>query len=122
MSRQSILLDVPDMGPKISVTVEAEADGGGVVLMITIKPTPVITTKPEVRRRRLMGPATPVVRRFGGKRALAGMLGIPESTIHSWMVKGVIPPKWHAPLITLGSKRGLVVMLADLIASPHPAE
>lgn len=112
MKDGTIVLEIPDIGPKLIISMTARRAGDGVDIIIGVRPERPATT--------LLGPATTIVNRFGGKKALAKHLGIPVNTIHSWMVKGVVPPKWHAPLITLGSKYGVPIMLADLIVSPHP--
>lgn len=57
-----------------------------------------------------MTEASEIVSRFGGPKKLAGLLGIPASTVANWPSLG-IPGKWHLRL--LREARGLGVLLGE---------
>lgn len=61
-------------------------------------------------------PASEIIARYGGFRALAADLGIPESTVRNWPSLG-IPGKWLARLLDLSSERGLGISAEELVSA-----
>jgi hypothetical protein len=68
-----------------------------------------------------MSVADNVIARFGGAAALARMLGKGPSTVQYWRKVGVIPAKWHSPLLSLANERGIDLSPAELVQEPTRA-
>ena len=64
-----------------------------------------------------MNAARHIVDRFGGQTALAAMIGRNQSAIAHWVRAGVIPLKWHAPLLDLARSTGLDLTSSDFAAA-----
>lgn len=60
--------------------------------------------------------AKAIIERFGGQTALAKLLGRGQSTIGYWAKSGVIPAKWHGPLLDLALQRGVPLSPHDFLA------
>lgn len=58
-----------------------------------------------------------IVEKFGGQTALANILGIGQSSIAYWVMKGVIPSKWHAKLLSVGLQNSIDISPADFITA-----
>lgn len=72
-----------------------------------------------------MNAAELVVEKLGGTAAVAGLIGKGPSTVSYWKKAGVIPAKWHAPLLAVAEKRGLLLAPSDFLpakASPTSPE
>lgn len=67
-----------------------------------------------------MGAKT-VIEKFGGQTALAKLLGKGQSTIAYWAKSGVIPARWHGPLLDLALQRGVPLSAHDFVTAPHTA-
>jgi hypothetical protein len=65
-----------------------------------------------------------VISRLGGQNALSKHLGIRQSAIAYWVKKGMVPAKWHTPLLDYAFTRGLPLTAAELVVghnlSPTP--
>ncbi len=61
--------------------------------------------------------AKKIVEKFGGQTALANILGIGQSSIAYWVMKGVIPSKWHAKLLSLGLQNSIDISPTDFISA-----
>ena len=61
--------------------------------------------------------AKTIVEKFGGQTALANILGIGQSSIAYWVMKGVIPSKWHAKLLSVGLQNSIDISPADFISA-----
>lgn len=61
--------------------------------------------------------AKKIVEKFGGQTALANILGIGQSSIAYWVMKGVIPSKWHAKLLSVGLQNSIDISASDFISS-----
>ena len=61
--------------------------------------------------------AKKIVEKFGGQTALANILGIGQSSIAYWVMKGVIPSKWHAKLLSVGLQNSIDISPADFISA-----
>ena len=72
--------------------------------------------------------AKTIIERFGGQTALAKLLGRGQSTVGYWAKSGVIPAKWHGPLLDLALQRGVPLSPHDFLAAgpqernPSPLE
>src|SRR5947209_4713816 len=66
-----------------------------------------------------MGSADHIIRKFGGQSALARLIGKGPSTVQYWSRAGVIPTKWHGPLLRLASEQGIELAPEELVALPH---
>src|ERR1035437_6068542 len=64
--------------------------------------------------------AKAIIERFGGQTALAKLLGRGQSTIGYWAKSGVIPAKWHGPLLDLALQRGVPLSPHDFLADSSP--
>lgn len=70
-------------------------------------------------------PGELVVDLFGGERALADMLNCDPTTVwrfQPWPKQkpknnknGIIPVRWHRPLLDLAAKKGLKLSIEDLV-------
>ena len=60
--------------------------------------------------------AKAIIERFGGQTALAKLLGRGQSTTGYWAKSGVIPAKWHGPLLDLALQRGVPLSPHDFLA------
>jgi hypothetical protein len=58
-----------------------------------------------------------IVEKFGGQTALANILGIGQSSVAYWVMKGVIPSKWHAKLLSIGLQNSIDISPADFIST-----
>ena len=67
-----------------------------------------------------MNPAQRVVSKFGGQSALAALLGKRQSTIQHWVKAGLIPSKWHEPVLALAKEQGIGVIPSDFILTDDP--
>ena len=63
--------------------------------------------------------AKAIIERFGGQTALAKLLGRGQSTIGYWAKSGVIPAKWHGPLLDLALQRGVPLSPHDFLAGSN---
>lgn len=63
-----------------------------------------------------------IIERFGGQTALAKLLGKGQSTIGYWAKSGVIPAKWHGPLLDLALQRGVPLSPHDFLAGASHQE
>lgn len=66
--------------------------------------------------------AKAIIERFGGQTALAKLLGRGQSTIGYWAKSGVIPAKWHGPLLDLALQRGVPLSPHDFLAGASQQE
>lgn len=66
--------------------------------------------------------AKAIIERFGGQTALAKLLGKGQSTIGYWAKSGVIPAKWHGPLLDLALQRGVPLSPHDFLAGANQQE
>ncbi len=66
--------------------------------------------------------AKAIIERFGGQTALAKLLGRGQSTIGYWAQSGVIPAKWHGPLLDLALQRGVPLSPHDFLADASQRE
>jgi hypothetical protein len=62
--------------------------------------------------------ATRIIDKFGGQTALAAMLQKGPSTVQYWASKGIIPAKWHKPLLELAAKQGVDLNPSDFVGGP----
>ena len=62
-----------------------------------------------------MNAAEHVVGAFGGQSALAALLGKKQSTVQYWTKKGMIPTKWHAPLLALAQQHSINLSATDFL-------
>jgi len=62
-----------------------------------------------------MNGAQHVIAKFSGQSALARLLGKTPSTVQSWARVGIIPAKWHAPLLALAQEQGVELYPGDFI-------
>ncbi len=62
-----------------------------------------------------MNTAQKVIDKFGGQTALAEMLGKGQTTIAHWAKTGVIPSKWHSPVLNAARLRSISLSSDDLI-------
>ena len=60
--------------------------------------------------------AKAIIERFGGQTALAKLLGKGQSTVGYWAKSGVIPVRWHGPLLDLALQRGVPLSPHDFVA------
>lgn len=60
-------------------------------------------------------PVTPasIIERLGGRKALAGRLGIPASTVGNWPSLG-IPTKWFGRLVEVAKEDGVSLSWEEL--------
>ena len=65
-----------------------------------------------------MNSAQRVISKFGGQSALASLLGKRQSTVQHWVKTGLIPSKWHEPLLSLAADNGISLSPGDFILSP----
>lgn len=61
-----------------------------------------------------MNPADVVIEKFGGPAALAKAIGKGQRTVSYWKKSGLIPAKWHSPILALASERDIDLSPADL--------
>lgn len=66
--------------------------------------------------------AKAIIERFGGQTALAKLLGRGQSTIGYWTKSGVIPAKWHGPLLDLALQRGVPLSPHDFLTGAGQQE
>ena len=66
-----------------------------------------------------MNAAEAVVEKFGGTAVLAGLIGKGQSTVSYWKKAGVIPAKWHQPLLAIAQSRGLNLGATDFLTPPE---
>lgn len=59
--------------------------------------------------------AREVITKFGGQTALSKLLGINQSAVAYWVKRGVIPSKWHMPLMDVARKNGVPLDASDFI-------
>lgn len=62
-----------------------------------------------------MNTAQKVIEKFGGQTALAEVLGKGQSTVAHWAKTGVIPARWHSPVLNAARLRGISLRSDDLI-------
>jgi hypothetical protein len=64
-----------------------------------------------------------IIEKFGGTRPMAGILGIPASTVNSWKDSGVIPAKRHRDVLDAAHKNGIPLSPLDFFETyAEPAE
>ena len=61
-----------------------------------------------------MNKAQQIIARFGGQTALAGTLGIGQSTIAYWAKCGRIPAKWHTQILSLAESNNIPLASEEL--------
>lgn len=64
-----------------------------------------------------MNSAQRVIGKFGGQSALAGLLAKSPSTVQHWAKSGIIPAKWHGPILALAKDRGVELYPGDFLES-----
>jgi hypothetical protein len=64
-----------------------------------------------------MRPAELIIRKLGGVRTAARLLGKPPSTVQDWKRSGLIPAKHQAAVLQCAREAGLEVTAEDLIGS-----
>jgi len=62
-----------------------------------------------------MNTAQKVIDKFGSQTALAEIIGKGQSTVAHWAKTGVIPAKWHGPILDAARSRGISLSPDDLI-------
>ena len=62
--------------------------------------------------------ASEVISLFGGSKALAALLSIPESTVRNWPAIG-IPGKWHLRLLSEAETAGIRLSVDKLRAASN---
>jgi hypothetical protein len=62
-----------------------------------------------------MNAAQHIVAKFGSQTALAEALGRPQQTIQYWTKTGLIPAKWHLPIINAATDRGILIDPKDFM-------
>ena len=62
-----------------------------------------------------MNAAQVVVEKFGGQSAVAKLIGKGQSTVQYWTKSGVIPAKWHAPLLRIAQENGVDLSPGDFM-------
>src|SRR3569833_497271 len=67
-----------------------------------------------------MNAAKYIVDQFGGQTALAGMIDRNQSAIAHWVRAGVIPVKWHRPLLDLARAHGINLSTSDFLSMVQP--
>ncbi len=68
-----------------------------------------------------MNAAKLIVDKFGGQTALAGMIDRNQSAIAHWVRAGVIPVKWHGPLLDLARSHEVDLLPTDFLSMVQPA-
>lgn len=68
-----------------------------------------------------MTPADRVIDKFGGRAALAKLIGKGVSTIQYWAKVGSIPTKWQEPLLRLARERSIDLSPSDFIETTPEA-
>lgn len=69
-----------------------------------------------------MNAAEVVIEKFGGTAAVALVIGKGQSTVSYWKKAGVIPAKWHAPLLAMAETRGIELAPGDFIERTASAD
>ena len=69
--------------------------------------------KASIIWRSEMNAAQRIISRFGSQTALAEALHAKQSTVQYWTKTGVIPAKWHRPIVEAAVRRGISVSGAD---------
>ncbi|GHC12649.1 hypothetical protein GCM10007291_07410 [Gemmobacter nanjingensis] len=62
---------------------------------------------------------------LGGYRAVAKRLRVSATTMHGYMVAGLLPPKWYSALLALAAERAVEPPSRDLFsfeALPPPEQ
>lgn len=62
-----------------------------------------------------MNTAQKVIDKFGSQTALAEVIGKGQSTVAHWAKTGVIPAKWHGPILDAARSRGILLSSDDLV-------
>lgn len=62
-----------------------------------------------------------IIEKFGGQTALAKLLGKGQSTVAYWAKSGVIPARWHGPLLELAMQKGVPLSGHDFVAASQTA-
>ena len=62
-----------------------------------------------------MNTAQKIIDKFGSQTALAEIMGKGQSTVAHWAKTGVIPAKWHSPILDAARSRGISLSSDDLI-------
>lgn len=55
-----------------------------------------------------------IIRRFGGKKALAEALGLGVDAVKQWRLRGSIPGKHHLRLLQMAAERGIPLTESEL--------
>ena len=63
-----------------------------------------------------MNTAQRIIAKFGSQTALAEVLGRPQSTIQYWAKVGSIPAKWHQPILSAATARGITLGGSDFVS------
>jgi hypothetical protein len=61
--------------------------------------------------------AKQIIEKFGGQTALANLINKGQSTVAYWAKSGIIPAKWHQPLLSLAETHGVVLEARDLVSA-----
>lgn len=76
------------------------------------------TTSPRIDQSQ---PAYVVVEKFGGLASFCEVTGWPTSTVHDWLVKGLIPADRQARVLELAQERRVRVKPVDFVPTPKAA-
>ncbi len=66
-------------------------------------------------------PAARIAEKFGGLVKLSEALGKNPSTVHRWLVGGLIPSKHQAAVLDAARRAKVKVRAEDFIPEPEPA-
>ena len=62
-----------------------------------------------------MNTAQKVIEKFGSQTVLAEVIGKGQTTVAHWAKTGIIPAKWHGPILDAARSRGILLTSDDLI-------
>lgn len=66
--------------------------------------------------------AKAIIEKFGGQTTLAKLLGKGQSTIAYWAKAGVVPARWHGPLLDLALRNGVPLSAHDFLVGPQTSK
>jgi hypothetical protein len=66
-------------------------------------------------------PASVVVRKFGGLARFCQLTGFATSTVHDWMVKGLIPAARQEHVLAVAAEHRIKVKPAEFVPTPKAA-
>lgn len=67
-----------------------------------------------------MNAAEHIIETLGGTRKAAALLGLPASTVQSWKVAGVIPPRRQRAVLDVAKAAGVELKAEDFIPRAEP--